>query len=123
MFRQLLEEFPTDTNYRKNLAKSAVSLAILLDETKKLDEAEKFYELARTHFEALLVKSQDPEVRLMLANCYLNWGKLLRTLKRPEEAEKGYRKGLELVEELARLYPAVPNYELQVVMLTTMWPT
>src|SRR5262249_42107584 len=69
-----------------------------------LEDALKF------HQGFLQEKGDDPEVRMEAAQSYRYVGDILQELNRPAEADKSYRRGIELQEALVREYPDRVEY-------------
>jgi serine/threonine-protein kinase len=111
IFRRLATDFPTEPEYRKQLARSRNNLAVLLHDEGKSDEA------ATAYRDALQIRTQlaagfpsVPQYRRELARSHINLGNLQYELGQPGEAGAAYRDALQILVQLATDFPAVPEY-------------
>jgi tetratricopeptide (TPR) repeat protein len=108
--KQLAADFPTQPEFRQELANTYNSLGVLFRDTKRLKEAEAAYQ------EAVAVQKQladdfsaQPHFREVLASSYNNLGVLLREMGRPKEAETAGQEALAAWRQLVAAFPNQPN--------------
>jgi tetratricopeptide (TPR) repeat protein len=112
----LVADFPTQPDYRRELAGLQLTLGSLQwsrkgPNTGPFEAVKKIYDDALTLCTKL---TQDfptvPEYRRELARCYIYQGRLYREVRRLAEADEAYQRGLELRAQLVADCPTVPRY-------------
>jgi serine/threonine protein kinase len=111
IFGQLATEFPTEPEYRKQLARSRNNRAVLLHDGGKTNEA------ATAYRDALQIRAQlaadfpaVPPYRRELARSHINLGNLQYELGKLGEAEAAYRAARQILVQLATDFPTVAEY-------------
>jgi tetratricopeptide (TPR) repeat protein len=108
----LVDDFPSDPDFRYLLATIHHQLGLLLHETGGFPDAERSFRRALALEEELVAR--HPEVlpfRAALGGTQLHLGRLLsRVLGRFEEAEGHYNQALDVFARLVAGRPGVPNY-------------
>jgi serine/threonine protein kinase len=105
---KLVSEFPRQPRYREDLATTLSNLA-LAQEAVDPAKAEQIYQSALSLFEALVNGYPDNvEYRLGLARCLRNFGPLIASAHRDDEAQAVYHKALAALQtnDSAALQPA-----------------
>jgi serine/threonine protein kinase/tetratricopeptide (TPR) repeat protein len=111
LLEQLLAEFPTNPDYRRDLALCYHNLGNVLRDLNKARESEKYFRQALA-LQAKLV-AEFPGVlghRRALANTHYNLSLLLQNLGQRAEAEEQLALALGLRERLVAEFPAVAAY-------------
>jgi len=111
----LVAEFPKVLDYSDALAGIHVNLGVLLFRTGRSEEAERAWRRGIAMKEALPAQfpevSGAPEYRKSLAHSHSNLGVVLFSMPdRLIEAERAFRRALELRESLVAEFPKVPGY-------------
>jgi serine/threonine-protein kinase len=111
LYRLLTAEFPDQSDYRLELARTHNGLGIVLQDTGRQQEAETAYRDAIMLEQQLAVEFPNrPNYRLELAKTTHNLGNALLDTGRHKEAETSYRDALKLYQQLAADFPEQPDY-------------
>jgi serine/threonine protein kinase/tetratricopeptide (TPR) repeat protein len=112
ILEQLAARYPTEPNYRENLAISLNNLGNTLRDAGQHHEAETIFRQALTTRKQLVADFPGkPESRRGLAITLNNLGILLKNTDRAQEAEELYRQALEIQKKLAADFPELPDYQ------------
>jgi tetratricopeptide (TPR) repeat protein len=112
-FQRLAHDHKDVPRYQGMLAKSLMSLGLLLQETGRLKEAEEMYRKAQGGQQKLADQYHDVlEYRYRLAETRVNLGILLQRADRPEEAAEEFRRTSALCRELLKENPASSQYHM-----------
>jgi tetratricopeptide (TPR) repeat protein len=105
----------TDPRRRKDLASAAMNVGYCYTRLNKATPALRYHTRARDVLEELgREKPHDVWLRRETVRAYINLGYLHQAvLRKYDEALKNYDRALELVEQLARDNPSVPDYQLR----------
>jgi serine/threonine protein kinase/tetratricopeptide (TPR) repeat protein len=117
----LSKRYPANVGHRHRVANNLTNLAVVEIRAGRLPAAEATCRRALTLYHELLPQAPNPSIRNGAAWCYLNWGHVMRFTRRPREAEKAYRKGLDFAEEVSRRHPGEPMYERALLVNLTGW--
>jgi tetratricopeptide (TPR) repeat protein len=110
IYEQLTADFPTQPDFRHNLARSHIGRGALLCKTDRLPKAEQDYDQAVSLLTKLLADFPSRlEIRQDLATIHNNRGSLLRDTGRLHEAEQDYDLALNLRKQLAAEFPNQPD--------------
>ena len=109
---QLATDFPQVPHYRRELARSFINVAVLLQRDRRpVTETEPYYRDALRLFERL---AQDfpgiPDYRHELGQAYTNLAISLRVGRRLGQALDAFRQALTIQQKLAADFPSVPDY-------------
>jgi serine/threonine protein kinase len=108
---QLVADFPTVPQYRRDLAASQDSLASLLFATGRPHEAEDLFRVALAAKKQLVADFPTvPDYRQSLAQSHNNFGGLLYVTKRLQEAETEFRSALDLQKQLVKDQDTPPEF-------------
>jgi serine/threonine protein kinase len=111
IYGQLSVQFPSEPEFRRELANSLNNRGILLKITGRLKEAEKDYVQALSIRKQLVDELPSrPELRHELARNHLNRGALLDTARRLTEAKNDHDQALSIQKQLAAQFPARPEF-------------
>jgi tetratricopeptide (TPR) repeat protein len=111
IYKELVADFPSRPEFRRELAGSHNNRGILLRTTGRLREAEKDYDQALSICKQLAADFPSrPEFRQDLATHHNNRGMLLSATDRPKEAEKDYDEALSIQKQLAADFPSRPEF-------------
>jgi serine/threonine protein kinase/tetratricopeptide (TPR) repeat protein len=102
LLEKLTAAAPEVWEYQKSLAFTEQNLAELYFEIKRMDQAEAYYQKAKSHWSARVADHPDDVSTLMLlAQVYNNLGNLYAATGRLNEAEQALKEALTLRERLA----------------------
>jgi tetratricopeptide (TPR) repeat protein len=111
IYKQLAADFPSQSEFRQELAGCHINRGILFYATGRLKEAEQDYDQALSVYKQLAADFPTrPEFRQRLATSHNNRGNLLYTTGRPKEAEQDYDQALSIYTQLAADFPARPEF-------------
>jgi tetratricopeptide (TPR) repeat protein len=110
--KSLSDEFPTQAEYRNDLADYYGSLGHLLRDTKPREAEEAFRQGLALQKEVIAVFGGVPAYRSSLAILHNNLGMLLDSAGRTREAEESYGQAQEIWLELAAADPDNPEYQV-----------
>ncbi len=110
IYQQLAADFPSQPEFRRNLAKSYSDRGNLLSDTGRFKAAEQDYEQALSISERLAAEFPSrPEFRHHLAADHINRGLLRKKTGRPKEAEQDYDRALSIFKELGAEFASRPE--------------
>jgi serine/threonine-protein kinase len=120
IFAKLVGEFPTEPEYRDELAASQNNLGILYRTNGKLENAEPLYREALALRQSLVKEfPKVREYRQALAATHLNMGNLFQLTSRFKEAEQAYRNALADMQPLAAEFSKAPEYRQELATIYT----
>jgi serine/threonine-protein kinase len=111
---RLAERDGRSHEYRSERARTELTLAGLLQQQRRLAEAEPHLRRAEADFRDLVKRyPEEADDRLMLGSSLINLSDLCRRLNRPKDAEAAGREAADLLSELAKEKPGQPLYALE----------
>jgi serine/threonine protein kinase len=121
--QKLMAEFPANTRYQHDVARSLNNLALLNSQQGARAEAERQFRAAVPVFERLAGLPQPTAgYRQDLARCQANLGQLLSDSGRDREAEQWCRQALRVRAALAAESPPTRSRGSTFAAATTSWP-
>jgi serine/threonine-protein kinase len=125
LYEGLRKEFPADPEYRLELARVHIDLALVLrpnlkpipvGERDRADRSEKEFQTAIALCQQLGSDFPGmPRYRLELSHALVNLGTLYRRRENTVDSDKAYRQALDITEKLVAEYQGVPRYQLELV--------
>jgi eukaryotic-like serine/threonine-protein kinase len=112
IYEPLAARYPTEPDYRQQLAISLNNLGNTLRDAGQHHEAEAILRRAVTTGQQLVADFPGkPQSRRGLAISLNNLGILLKNTDRPQEEEELYRQALDIQKKLADDFPEIPDYQ------------
>ncbi len=102
---RLHRENPDSALHRRDVAYSNWTIARLLLELGRVDEALERNDNAMQHYLELANSAEDARAQRDLANAFQTQGMVLRAAQRPKEALEAYQRGLAIVTQLCEQDP------------------
>jgi serine/threonine-protein kinase len=112
LWKKLVDAFPADFGYQRELARTHHNLGLLLRRLGENDAARGEYEKAIDLKQKLAdAFPADPEYRQALARTHNNLAALLAHLGKRDEASVEYKKAIDLRKRLVDAFPTDPGYQ------------
>jgi tetratricopeptide (TPR) repeat protein len=111
LFQKLTDEFPAQTDYRRDQAQHLSNLGALYAGTQRRAQAEEAFRASADAVQRLADEYPTrPEYRKLVASSRANLGNLLTRMKRYQPAGEAYRAARDACVRLVADYPAVAEY-------------